>query len=40
MLDFLSAVAAAATLPAREWPLKIRVWENSPSLWPTMFSVM
>src|SRR5205085_3678478 len=23
-----------------EWPLKVRVGENSPSLWPTMFSVM
>src|SRR6185312_4516750 len=22
-----------------EWPLKVRVWLNSPSLWPTMFSV-
>ena len=22
------------------WPLKIRVGENSPSLWPTMFSAM
>jgi hypothetical protein len=22
-----------------EWPLKVRVAENSPSLWPTMFSV-
>jgi hypothetical protein len=23
-----------------EWPLKVRVGENSPNLWPTMFSVM
>jgi hypothetical protein len=22
-----------------EWPLNVRVAENSPSLWPTMFSV-
>ena len=29
---------AAAFLSA-EWPLKVRVSANSPSLWPTMFSV-
>src|SRR5438552_13014076 len=42
-LAFLSpaaAAAAAAEDPAFECPLKIRVCENSPSLWPTMFSVM
>ena len=42
--DFRSPVAAAAAAaacaePALEWPLKMRVCENSPSLWPTMFSV-
>ena len=38
-------VAGAPTVLATfstldEWPLKVRVGENSPSLWPTMFSVM
>ena len=37
-LAFLSAAARAE--PAFEWPLKMRVCANSPSLWPTMFSVM
>jgi type IV pilus assembly protein PilQ len=35
-----AAAAAAATLPAFECPLNMRVCENSPSLWPTMFSEM
>ena len=29
----------AATFLSAEWPLKVRVSANSPSLWPTMFSV-
>src|SRR5215470_13920737 len=33
----LAAVSVAAFM---EWPLKVRVKLNSPSLWPTMFSVM
>ena len=28
-----------ATFFSAGWPLKVRVGENSPSLWPTMFSV-
>jgi len=32
----LAAVSVAALM---EWPLKMRVALNSPSLWPTMFSV-
>src|SRR5207253_5913315 len=34
--------AAPSTLPLRspEWPWKVRVGANSPSLWPTAFSVM
>src|SRR5438874_1733323 len=36
------APAAPSTLPLRspEWPWKVRVGANSPSLWPTAFSVM
>src|SRR5258706_7860679 len=30
--------AGACTLRSAEWPLKVRVSANSPSLWPTMFS--
>src|SRR5512137_1827575 len=30
--------AGAATFLSAEWPLKVRVSANSPSLWPTMFS--
>ena len=33
----LAVVATFSTL--EEWPLNCRVGENSPSLWPTMFSV-
>ena len=29
----------AAALRSPEWPWNVRVGENSPSLWPTMFSV-
>src|SRR4029079_9401357 len=29
----------AWTFLSAEWPLKVRVRANSPSLWPTMFSV-
>src|SRR4051812_23710473 len=32
--------ASSVRLPTAEWLLKIRVSANSPSLWPTMFSVM
>src|SRR6516225_851982 len=32
--------AAASVAAFIEWPLKVRVKLNSPSLWPTMFSVM
>ena len=39
-----AAPGAPATLATfstlEEWPLNWRVGENSPSLWPTMFSVM
>src|SRR5450631_3875783 len=42
-LYFFGAAGAgtdgAATLRSAEWPLKVRVSANSPSLWPTMFSV-
>src|SRR5262249_27255807 len=31
--------APAAALRSPEWPWKVRVGANSPSLWPTMFSV-
>src|SRR5947207_15724638 len=31
--------AAAAFFLPPEWPLNVRVGANSPSLWPTMFSV-
>src|SRR5215831_5183630 len=31
--------AGLATFISAEWPEKVRVGENSPSLWPTMFSV-
>jgi len=30
---------ALATFFSAEWPMKVRVGANSPSLWPTMFSV-
>src|SRR5579883_1630780 len=35
-----AGLAAASVAAFMEWPLKVRVGENSPSLWPTMFSVM
>src|SRR5437899_4527048 len=39
-----SIVVASSYLPdfslLATWPLNVRVGENSPSLWPTMFSVM
>src|SRR5439155_24517420 len=35
-----AAAAAARSATRVVWPLKIRVGANSPSLWPTMFSVM
>src|SRR3954447_25488245 len=34
------STASAVRLPTAEWLLKMRVIANSPSLWPTMFSVM
>ena len=34
----LAGGAADATFLSAEWPLKVRVSANSPSLWPTMFS--
>ena len=34
-----SLPGALATFFSAEWPLKVRVGANSPSLWPTMFSV-
>ena len=34
-----SEVLAASTLRSPECALKVRVGANSPSLWPTMFSV-
>src|SRR3972149_3466843 len=35
---FTTAAAGAATFLSAEWPLKVRVSANSPSLCPTMFS--
>ena len=35
-----AGLAVASTAARMEWALKIRVALNSPSLWPTMFSVM
>src|SRR5216683_4141991 len=35
--DYLGFAEDSAALA--EWPLNVRVAENSPSLWPTMFSV-
>src|ERR1700743_2993546 len=35
---YFAFAPASAALPA-VWPLKVRVGANSPSLWPTMFSV-
>src|SRR3984885_15354683 len=37
--DFLYLGFAEVSAARAEWPLKVRVAENSPSLWPTMFSV-
>ena len=37
-LPHFFAGAGAATFLSAEWPLKVRVSANSPSLWPTMFS--
>src|SRR5690349_9469756 len=37
---FFGGPDGAATFLSAEWPLKVRVSANSPSLWPTMFSVM
>src|SRR6266545_4513531 len=34
-----AGAAALATFFSAEWPWKVRVGANSPSLWPTMFSV-
>src|SRR5215467_3241067 len=35
-----AGLAAVSVAAFTEWPLKVRVKLNSPSLWPTMFSVM
>ena len=35
---FFRGGTGAATFLSDEWPLKVRVSANSPSLWPTMFS--
>src|SRR5262245_17265057 len=35
-----AATGLASALRSPEWPWNVRVGENSPSLWPTMFSEM
>src|SRR5271165_4329788 len=35
-----AGLAAVSVAALTEWPLKLRVRLNSPSLWPTMFSVI
>ena len=37
-IPYFRGGAAADTFLSAEWPLKVRVNANSPSLWPTMFS--
>src|SRR5579871_5029516 len=39
MLSSYDGFAVFSVAAFTEWPLKVRVGENSPSLWPTMFSV-
>ena len=38
-LPLYAGFAAFSVAAFAEWPLNVRVGENSPSLWPTMFSV-
>ena len=39
LLQPACAYSAASSFLSPEWPLNVRVGANSPSLWPTMFSV-